>query len=104
MSNKFLFWSLVIFNILDVLLTVCVLNLGGIEANPWMNYLITQFGVTGLVIGKIIPLTAFGIILHCYWDGIRPQLQIDLHNVLIMLNLAFFALILYSLNLWISLL
>lgn len=104
MSNKFLFWSLIVLNILDVLLTARILSLGGSEMNPWPNFLIAQFGISGMVVGKAIPLIGFGIILYNYWDRIRLQWQVDVHNMLIMVNLAYAAIVFYSVSLNISLL
>lgn len=61
--NWYLFCALVVYNILDAWHTKLLLATGLIiEANPIMDYFITNFGVNSLFYIKIISL----IILACF--------------------------------------
>ena len=55
--------ALVYLNLLDALLTMFHLRNGALEQNPLVVGLITDFGVSGILIGKFIVLLALGIIV-----------------------------------------
>ncbi|WP_256622621.1 DUF5658 family protein [Methanolobus chelungpuianus] len=63
-------WPVLIFYVLgDILTTVWALNLGGVEANPAMNYLLSEYGFASLLITKFI------VVLCCYacYRYVKPQ-------------------------------
>jgi len=98
MSNKALFLILVILNILDVLFTALVLNTGGTEGNPWVNFFISHFGYAGMLVLKVPPIVIFGFILSKFWDQLSEKWQNGTRKALILLNLALFAIVTYSLT------
>ncbi len=67
----FLFASLVVLQILDVLTTIKVLELGGYEANPIMKKAMDKLGVMQAIIGIkcAYSLALFGafIYLNIFW-------------------------------------
>ncbi len=96
MSNKALFWILVTLNILDVLFTALVLNRGGTEGNPWVNFFISHFGYTGMLVLKVPPVVVFGIILSRFWDQLSENWQKGTRGMLILINLGLLGVVLYS--------
>ena len=61
----YLFWILVVLNIADVSFTTMILNRGGEEANPYVNFFIQQFGTTwGILIAKVPPFVWLWYIIY----------------------------------------
>ena len=96
MSNRTLFWILVALNILDVLFTALVLDIGGTEANPYVNFFIGHLGYAGMLVLKIPPVVIFGFILSKFWDQLSEKWQKGTRKALILLNLGLFAIVTYS--------
>ena len=55
--------ALVYLNVLDALLTMFHLRNGALEQNPLVAGLITDFGISGILIFKFIGLLALGIVI-----------------------------------------
>lgn len=64
-----LFWVLIVLNIVDLSLTYNILQLGGGEANPIANFFVHQFGVlAGMLIAKAPPLIGLGYLIYRFKD------------------------------------
>ena len=96
MSNRTLFLILVILNILDVLFTSLALDIGGTEANPYVNFFIGHLGYAGMFVLKVPPVVVFGFILSKFWDQLSEKWQEGTRKALIFLNLVLFAIVVYS--------
>jgi len=70
-----LFWVIVLLNITDFGLTYIILQHGGGEANPYVDYLIQQLGVSiGISIAKFPPLMFLGYIIYNHEDKIKSPI------------------------------
>ena len=61
----FLFWTLAALNVADVVLTTMIINAGGEEANPYVDFFIQQFGTTwGILVAKVPPFVWLWYIIY----------------------------------------
>ena len=97
---KTLFWCLVALNLTDFWLTSLILDSGGIEYNPYVNWFIEKFGHIGIIYAKAPFLIALGIVVYGFWDHVRPKMQDSMHNIILLVIGAFICLNLYSLGLY----
>lgn len=88
----FLFTSISCLNILDSVLTLMILDLGGVEANPIVNSAIQVFGDHFWLCKYVIVSLSSAIL--CYW-GKRTSVKISL----IFLALVYSAVVIYQINL-----
>jgi len=105
MSNKFLFWTLVALNVLDVILTKLIIGLGGWEANPYIVVFINQFGFyPGIILAKSPPIVTMGVVLYFFWEKVSNDFRKFVRVMLVLVNVAFAILLAYQLELYFSLL
>ena len=87
MSNKFLFWTLVALNVLDVILTKLIIGLGGWEANPWIALFINQFGFyPGVILAKSPPIVTMGVVLYFLWEKLSNSFRKFVRVMLVLVN------------------
>jgi hypothetical protein len=83
-----MFWVLVVLNITDLGFTTYILHHGGEEANPYVNYLIQQFGViSGILLAKVPPFVLLGYILYNHEDKISSPIMPYIFGSIIMIYL-----------------
>ncbi len=56
----FAYAMLVLMNIIDLVYTNAILTAGSVEANPFMNFVYTRFGIEGIAFVKVIFLAILG--------------------------------------------
>ena len=90
----FLFVSLVVLQVLDILTTLKVLELGGYEANPIMKKAMDKFGVKQALIGTksayCVALLGVFVYLNAFWFWVVMNLfyvGIIVNNVIVLKRL-----------------
>ena len=94
MNVIWLFWILVVLNIADLGLTSEIINRGGAEANPYVDYFIQQFGmIPGIIIAKAPWLIFLGYVLHKWKEAASTQF---VKYSMLALNLLYFGVVAVS--------
>ena len=90
-----LFIIAVILNIADTLLTIAIMEAGGSEANPYVDWYIQQFGYIGIVIAKVIPFSVLGFTFLKYHE-VGPYIREVIHRGLYFVCMAYSVLVCYA--------
>jgi hypothetical protein len=76
-------WILLTINILDLVSTVYILNNGGTEMNPFMNWFYIKLGMSGFVTMKmIIVFTAIYIFEYVWFYKIISRSRMKFYYIL----------------------
>lgn len=62
--NKTLFWILVALNLTDCVMTTLILQAGGYEANPFVDWFLVHMGPLGVTVPKLLPLLILGVLVY----------------------------------------
>lgn len=91
-----LFWTLLALNVADFALTASIIDSGGGEANPYVDWYIGHWGSFGIVLAKAIPFLLLGWVIEFRWSQVRPQTRRLIKPILVKANLAYAAVVMYS--------